>query len=374
MAWYNGAWTKRFKITSDNTKVSEAVDNLFYDLNLAPAGFWAAVRSDGGDIRVTQADGVTEVAREVSGFNQGSQVGSLFFKATGLSTSVDTDFYVYYGNALATEPAADATFGKRNVWTSYLTVNHLDEASGDVTCSKSGTTGTNTGVALGATGKLRTGGTWAEATDRLSFGDNFDVTAASLTVSAWINPSALTADSYVIVSKIQSAGPLNGYMLWLDGSLPTEDRPRLTVADAVSAVHGGGTGSVLTTGSLQQVVATYDGATIRFYVNGAAQGTAAATLTPTGSSSPFVLGNESDVDANTYVGILDEVRVSTSVRSANWITTEYNNQNAPNTFWATAAQEALVTQLLWLPRQQVVRAQQRWQAVPSGMTPSDLPE
>ena len=32
------------------------------------------------------------------------------------------------------------------------------------------------------------------------------------------------------------------------------------------------------------------------------------------------------------------------------------------------------TELLWLPRQQVVRAQARWQAVPSGMTPSDFPE
>lgn len=33
-----------------------------------------------------------------------------------------------------------------------------------------------------------------------------------------------------------------------------------------------------------------------------------------------------------------------------------------------------LTSLLWLPRQQVVRAQHRWQAVASGMTPSDLPE
>ena len=37
--------------------------------------------------------------------------------------------------------------------------------------------------------------------------------------------------------------------------------------------------------------------------------------------------------------ILDEVRVSNTVRSAGWILTEYNNQNAPATFYTVGAEQ-----------------------------------
>lgn len=349
MAWYNVSWPKRFKITTDNTKVSEAVDNLFYDLNLAPSGFWSAVRSDGGDIRVTKADGETEVAREVSGFNQGSSVGSLFLKAEGLSTSVDTDFYVYYGNASATEPAADATFGKRNVWTSLLTVNHLDEASGNVTCSKSGVTGTNTGVSLGVTGKLRTAGSWDASSDRLDFQDNFDITSASFTVSAWVNPANLTQNMNIL-SHVEDINR-NGYRLFLDSAT---DRPRLEIADATSFAQPGGTSSVLTASVFQHIVVTSDGSIQRFYVNGVAKGTSSNTITPTAGTIDFVLGNASQSDNDALLGSLDEVRVATVERSANWIATEFNNQDAPNTFWSTAGEESVSSvATVWIPQQRL---------------------
>jgi hypothetical protein len=37
-------------------------------------------------------------------------------------------------------------------------------------------------------------------------------------------------------------------------------------------------------------------------------------------------------------GILDEVRIAPAVMSANWIATEYANQNSPSTFYAIGAQ------------------------------------
>jgi hypothetical protein len=40
-----------------------------------------------------------------------------------------------------------------------------------------------------------------------------------------------------------------------------------------------------------------------------------------------------------FNGILDEFRVSTSARSADWILTEYRNQNTPATFYVVGAQE-----------------------------------
>jgi hypothetical protein len=55
----------------------------YYDLSLAPAGFWAHVRSDGGDIRIFAQDGVTPLPREVSGFDPVGQLGSLFIGSAG---------------------------------------------------------------------------------------------------------------------------------------------------------------------------------------------------------------------------------------------------------------------------------------------------
>src|SRR2546428_10376328 len=36
---------------------------------------------------------------------------------------------------------------------------------------------------------------------------------------------------------------------------------------------------------------------------------------------------------------MDEVRVSNAVRSAGWVTTEYNNQNSPATFFSSVSGE-----------------------------------
>src|SRR5262245_10972353 len=320
MPWYNASWTYRFKITSDQTKVDEAVDNVVYDLANAPAGFWSHVKSDGGDIRVTQSDGSTEVAREISGFSVGSTVGALFFAATGLSASVNTDYYVYYGNSGASEPAAGSTYGKNNVWGSHLAVFHLDESSGDVSDSKGGVTGTCTNITLASSGKVRTGANFTNFSARIAAGDNFDLTAASLTLSAWINPSNVD-ETKVIVAKV-SGSPGTGYSFYhnLNGGL------ELGIGDGSAEDFADSTASVITASAYQLVHVTYDGSNARFYVNGAAQGAPALTRVPGNTAGTFTLGNYSDTDFNYFrTGTMDEVRVSTSVRSANWISTEFNN-------------------------------------------------
>lgn len=122
-AWYNNSWSKRILITPSST----TPDALFYELANAPAAFWDNVRSDGGDIRITKSDGTTEVAREISGFDFSGKKGQLW-----IATSSATAFYLYYGNASATEPLASDTYGKEAVWPTnkFVCVLHLNESSG----------------------------------------------------------------------------------------------------------------------------------------------------------------------------------------------------------------------------------------------------
>jgi hypothetical protein len=40
-----------------------------------------------------------------------------------------------------------------------------------------------------------------------------------------------------------------------------------------------------------------------------------------------------------FAGSIDEVRVSSIVRSANWVTTEFKNQSNPSAFYSIGAQQ-----------------------------------
>jgi uncharacterized repeat protein (TIGR01451 family) len=81
------------------------------------------------------------------------------------------------------------------------------------------------------------------------------------------------------------------------------------------------------------IVVVRDPTTTRFYVNGMPDGTAASvTITEVGQAS-WIGGNTIYPGQDDFLGLLDEIRVSTTTRSAQWIATEYNNQSAPALFF-----------------------------------------
>lgn len=91
--------------------------------------------------------------------------------------------------------------------------------------------------------------------------------------------------------------------------------------------------------------ATYGTEGMKLYVDGVLKGTNSGI---SGSLSPlrsgFWIGRYYDDRSGQYGfdGTIDEVRVSTSARNANWIQTEYNNQNSPGTFFALSGNEARI--------------------------------
>jgi len=112
--WYNSSWLYRVKITVLASKVAENLSNypVYVDLSNLPSEFHTNVnQTDGRDIRITSSDGVTELPREVVYYDSANDKGELHFKATSLSHSTDTDFYIYYGNSSATEPSDSSTYG-----------------------------------------------------------------------------------------------------------------------------------------------------------------------------------------------------------------------------------------------------------------------
>ena len=84
----------------------------------------------------------------------------------------------------------------------------------------------------------------------------------------------------------------------------------------------------MTTGEWQQIGVTWDGSNVRLYRNGGLENTVAQGGTPFNSSKDLRIGAFSD-SAIQFDGPIDEVRLSSTARSGDWITTCYNNQNNP---------------------------------------------
>ena len=71
---------------------------------------------------------------------------------------------------------------------------------------------------------------------------------------------------------------------------------------------------------------------MKLYING--------TEATTGDYSTIIAANTNDVLlGSTLNGTMDNTRISNTVRSADWILTEHNNQNSPSTFYSLASEE-----------------------------------
>jgi hypothetical protein len=357
-AWYSGgvAWAYRVKVTINAAQVPSTQTNFPAYVNLAnlPAGFWSNVKSTGADIRVTNSAG-TELAREIESISTASSTGALWFKADSISNA--SYYYIYYGNASATEPAADATYGKNNVWdTNFKGVWHLHETgTGSPTDYRDSTSNaSNGGQASGeptATSSAQIGGaeSFNGTTNHIGgFGDKYDLLTNNQTVSTWFKGTTLSQTG-VIVSKSKygvAAGRWASY-------ITTAGKVGLFVNCGGSDIDGIGTNSrVVTDGNWHHIVSVWNRTgNIATYVDGVADGLVSiSSCNGVNMDNPFyfLIGTYGDETGSGGIktivslkGSLDELHISNTARSADWIATEYNNQSAPTTFYQVSAQEAV---------------------------------
>jgi hypothetical protein len=95
----------------------------------------------------------------------------------------------------------------------------------------------------------------------------------------------------------------------------------------------------LTDDSWHYISGVLDAATAQLYLDGAAL--AMRVSTPGVVPADTVTASIGGVAGNLADGTIDEVRVSSMVRSADWIVTEYNNQSAPSSFAAIGSEAVL---------------------------------
>ncbi len=347
--WFDTDWLYRTKITVNADRVTSTLSNfpLYVDLSHLPASFFANIKSDGSDIRVAEGDGMTETPFEVASIDKVAGTGELYVMIDSLSSAVDTDFYVYYGNSAATFYSATSTYGSENVWNAdyVLVSHHTDETSASVLDSTSngfdGTKASADNPLETTTGKI------GEAQEFIAGGAN-EIThgnfgaITSFTVSAWINADTTTGSGdYNTYGYTVFASSLNGtarYPLWL--TLRQGDIRLWAFEDNPTTGYRATTDLDLQNNQWYHLVVTaISGGTTRVLLNNQ-EVLSFVNDADVGWSTIFTIGDLRAGRSINFDGEIDEVRFSSSVRSDDWIATEYFNQQYPRVLYTVHEEES----------------------------------
>jgi len=109
MTWRSIDWSNSLPITVIDTSTGST--GVTVDLSTLPDLFWTTVQAAGEDIRVTQADGVTELGITLTGFSVANRTGTLTIAAYDAVDATAGLLWLYYGNAAASAPAAGGAMG-----------------------------------------------------------------------------------------------------------------------------------------------------------------------------------------------------------------------------------------------------------------------
>jgi hypothetical protein len=334
--WYDSSWYYRKKITIDHTDVPSDQANFPVLLSFTePDLNDALVQTDGDDLLFTDSTGMNKLSHEVELFTKNTGVIVAWVKVPGLSSVSDTVIYLYYGNSDVSNMQDPA-----NVWTNnYAGVWHLGEASGatrlDSTSNNNDLSQTNGPIAMSSSGKIGNAADYVRASSQyLSITDaaqtGLDITGP-ITLEAWAKVDETANAPYFIVDKARgtcgSGDP--PYFLRLNSIAAGFVRECFVATgacgtDPTDAQPGSNS---ITAGAWNFVAGVTDGSFSRVYKNGAQTDSVAYSSGIFNSDGAFYLGSQ--VNANYFDGLIDEARVSTTARSVDWLTTEYNNQNTP---------------------------------------------
>lgn len=336
-------YTSRLKLQVDFTQVSGSSDltnfPVLVSITLPELATGAGIVTDaqGDDIVFTAANGSTILSHQRESYNSGTGAIEYWVRFPTLSTSVNTDFYIHFGNASITTDQSST-----NVWDSnYKLVMHMDEtgsgginftdAAGEVSFSDiSDNATTATTGQIGGARLFTDPGTG----DLITIADNgvspLDI-SGNITISMWVQITNLASGPDIISKGTYT----DGYGLWVNGSGSLRFQiNNSSLNSSNNAIEQDGTWDYIT------ITRASNGD--RFiYSNG-------TQVANDNNAASFEISDD-DLFLSTssfdYEGGMDEVRVSNITRSLDWHITEYNNQANPGTFLSEINTEPVLTNI-----------------------------
>ncbi len=316
------------QVTADQTAFPVLITEASFATNcseILTTGDPNAAQSDGGDLRFsTDSAGASQIACEVVLWSQNATFASAraeIYVPRNILTASDVTIYVWWsaGGGLS-QPAANASFGSQAVWdANYLAVYHLNEATNaTATDSTSHANNSVNNVSTQIVGKIGNGQSFNGTTEWIEL--PFALGNATFTVSSWIK----VATAVVVGMALEGRnGSGDGDALYVLDKANLFAAPAATITSTVSVGNA----------AWHYIVGAYTPSTGLIYVdnNSAVSGgwTSHGWNVNGGGGQNRIAR---DFAGAFYAQSSDELRFSTSQRSAAWISTEYNNQNSPGTF------------------------------------------
>lgn len=349
---FPGDYTKYQNVTIDNTKVDATLTDfpVFLDLSEfdTTTDIFDTCRSDGGDIRITLSDGTTQLAREVVSIDTTAKTGEVHVKIPSLASASDTTIRVWY-NGTDTEPAEDSTYGKENTWNSnYEIVQHMnqdpsgsapqmiDSTSNDYDGTSNGTMTSGDLVAA----KIGDGLDFDGSDDYINCPASDTGFLGALTISCWAKIDSGSAYRHFAGKHASGGGTANPF----DFRTNNAATPLMELIRANTG-YKEYSGPAVVLNTMTHYAATAPNiiqTAPEFYVDGSATtGTSIGGFgsgAPTGSTADIKIGRRADGVVK-MDGVIDEMRILSTELSADWISTEYNNQSSPSTFYSVSDEQ-----------------------------------
>ena len=311
--WITG-WTYRKKITIDELKVDADLVDFPVLVKLTSANFdFTKALSTGYDIRFTSSDGTTLLKYERERHDSVNSLAEYWVKIPSVSGTVNTEFYIYYGNSGATD-GADPTA----VWDAdYKGVWHKKDITtstiADSTANANNGTKKVANEPIEADGKIGKAQNYDGYNDYVEIPHSDEFPRKDVTVEFWLYQKKYGIPASYITKRIINGNGLMFFMhtgnkLYFDWGDGTSNRRWDTeyIPPLNEWVH---------------LTITRDGKGRYLYVNGDFH---SSTTDPGGpipetNTSKIMLMRDSTAFQHYANGIIDEVRISKVARSAAWL-------------------------------------------------------
>lgn len=308
-SWWNKDWKQRTAITLNTSdagvRTQAAVSGMAIPVRLHSGNFdFLSAKPDGSDLRVVAADDKTPLKFWVERFDSLNELGVLWVQVPTVAPGTDQNVvYVYGGNEQA--PAEAVTPGVFDP--STLAAFHFSEKDG-VFADQAGAIKSAAATPVEVNGLIGPSAHPADSAIVWPANDKLKLPAnAAVTLSLWIKPDA-------VAGTLVSFGPLR--LALQNGALAAQ------VAN--TSIAGGN----ITPTTWSQVVLSIGSGKATVYVNGAQTGDGSVP-----GALPALEG-EMRV-AQGYKGLIDELEVASTTRSAEWIKLAYAAQSADAKLVAT---------------------------------------
>jgi len=349
--WYDNAWDYRTQITIQSNLVTATLANFpVLVVNTNPsAGLWSNARTDGEDILFTASDGTNKLDHEIEEYNPVETGLWAWVKVPVLPDDSDTVIYMYYGNPGATDQQNVSGVwanGYQGVWHFNDSPTNAGEQIKDSTAySNDGACqGTMTdddlvaGVIAGCIDFDRGTSDYILVDDAASL-DGF----SAVTVSFWMNTDADDQNFFALIKGIQTHQDTESWCTMFGIADATwQSQARFEVVTPTPNVrHQDRAFNMYSTNTWEHYAWTWDSATSDFmlYKAGSWQVTFTDKADEDMTSTAWNLGIGAEADGGGLMdGRLDEGRLSSVARSAEWIETSYNSQNDPGSFMSFDAE------------------------------------